>query len=90
VAAVANPAGLSGSNTHTGAHARLTPLPDPLAELKGDLAAILKFLEATRTPVVMVLLGRRRGNRFGHAMEAMKRELRRALEATGAGGAGPG
>ena len=84
-------AGLSGSNSaHTDAHARPAPLPDPLAELKGDLAAILVFLEATRTPVVMVLLGRKRGNRFLHALEAARRELRRALEAMGAEGAGPG
>ena len=83
--------GLSGSNSaHTDAHARPAPLPDPLAELKGDLAAILVFLEATRTPVVMALLGRRRGNKFAHALEVVRRELRRALEATGAGGAGPG
>ena len=82
---MADPAGLSGSNTHTGAHARPASQPDPLAELKGDLAAILKFLEATRTPVAMVMLGRKRGNRFAHALEAARREVRRALEVTGAG-----
>ncbi len=88
---MADPAGVSGGNSApAGTHARPAPLPDPLAELKGDLAAILVFLEATRMPVVMVLLGRKRGNRFAHALEAMKRELRRALAATDAGGAGPG
>ena len=45
---------------------------------------VLKVLEAT-TPAALVMLGRKRGNRFAHALEAARRELRRALAATDAG-----
>jgi hypothetical protein len=75
--------GLSGgNNAHAGTRARPAPRPDPLDELRGDLAAILTFLEATRPPAA---LGRKRSNRLGHSLEAVRRELRRALEAAGAG-----
>ena len=78
---MADPAGLSGSDTHTGAHARPAPRPDPLDELRDDLGVVLKVLEATRAPG----MGRKRSNRFAHALEAARREVRRALEAAGAG-----
>ena len=81
---MADPAGLSGSNTHTGAYARPTPRPDPLDELRDDLGVVLKVLEAT-SPVALVLLGRKKANRFSHALEVARREVRRALAATGAG-----
>ncbi len=76
------------TSTHAGVHARArpTPRPDPLGELRRDLAAVLALLEATRVPGV----GRKRSNRLGHALEAARREVRRALAATGAGDAGPG
>ena len=76
------------SSTHAGAHARerSAPRPDPLGELRGDLAVVLRVLE-TRAPVALVLLGRRKANKFSHALEAARREVRRALEATGAGSA---
>ena len=48
----------------------------------------MRVLEAT-TPAALVLMGRRKANRFSHALEAARREIRRALEATGAR-AGPG
>jgi hypothetical protein len=55
--------------------------PDPLGEVKRDLAAVLALLEATPVPA----LGRKRANRLSHALEAARREVRRALQATGAG-----
>ncbi len=57
--------------------------PDPLDELRDDLAVVLKVLEATLL-VALVMLGRRKANRFSHAVEAARREVRRALAATGA------
>jgi hypothetical protein len=82
---VTEQAGLSGGNdARTGVHARPAQQPDPLVELRGDLALVLKVLEAT-TPAALVMLGRKRGNRFAHALEAARRELRRALAATDAG-----
>jgi hypothetical protein len=48
------------------------------------LGVVLKVLEAT-SPVALVLLGRKKANRFSHALEAARREVRRALAATGAG-----
>jgi hypothetical protein len=78
---MADPAGLSGSDTHTGAHARPALRLDPLGEVKRDLEAVLALLEATRVRG----MGRRRDNRFAHALEAARREVRRALEAAGAG-----
>ncbi len=71
------------SSTRPGVHARARPAPrpDPLAELRTDLAAVLALLEATRVRG----MGRRRDNRFAHAVEAARREVRRALEAAGAG-----
>ena len=62
-------------------HHRPAPRPDPLAELKTDLAAVLAVLEASPVPA----LGRKRANRISHALEAARREVRRALAATGAG-----
>jgi hypothetical protein len=80
---VTEQAGLSGgNNVRPGTCARPALCSDPLDELRGDLAAILAFLEATR---VQGMLGRKRSNRLGHALEATKRELRRALAATGVG-----
>ncbi len=79
--------GLSGvNNAHAGAPPRETSAqqPDPLAELRDDLDVVLRVLAAT-SPVALVILGRKRGNKFVHALEAAQREVRRALEATGAG-----
>ena len=45
---------------------------------------VLKVLEAT-TPAALVLLGRKKANKFVHALEAARREVRRALAAAGAG-----
>lgn len=74
------------TSTRLGAHAREapSPRPDPLTDLRRDLAAVLALLEATPVPA----LGRKRANRLGHALEAARREVRRALAATAA--AGPG
>ncbi len=71
------------SSTRPGVHARARPAPrpDPLAELRTDLAAVLAVLEASPVPA----LGRKRANRVSHALEAARREVRRALEAAGAG-----
>ncbi len=76
------------TSTHAGVRAREMPAqqPDPLGEVRRDLEAVLALLEATRVRG----MGRRRDNRFAHALEAARREVRRALEAAGAGGAGPG
>jgi hypothetical protein len=70
------------SGTQAGVHARelrhkLAPRPDPLGELRTDLAAVLAV-----SPVPA--LERKRTNRISHAIEAARRELRRALEAAGA------
>ncbi len=74
------------SSTHAGVHARRRPAsrPDPLGGLRNNLAAALALLEG---PAVTALaaLGRERGSRLGHALEATRRELRRALATTGAG-----
>ena len=85
------------TGTRAGVHAREEPAqrrqaapdpgpgrPDPLAELRDDLDVVLRVLAAT-SPVALVMLGRRKANRFSHAIEAAQREVRRALEATGAG-----
>ncbi len=69
------------SCTHPGADARETPRPDQLGEVRRDLAAVLALLEATRVPG----MGRKRGNRLGYALEAARREVRRALAVVGAG-----
>jgi hypothetical protein len=53
--------------------------------LRDDLAVVLKVLEASPVPA----LERKRANRLGHALEAARREVRRALELLGAS-AGPG
>lgn len=58
--------------------------PDPLGELQADLLAILRVLEVT-TPAALAMLGRKKANRFSHSVAAAQREVRRALEATGAG-----
>ena len=70
------------TSTQAGAHAREAPAPrpDPLGELRTDLAAVLAVLEASPVPA----LGRKRANRISHALEAARREVRRALEAAGA------
>jgi hypothetical protein len=84
------------TSTHPPAHARERPAQrpeagasaasaDPLGEVRRDLAAVLALLDATRVQG----MGRRRDNQFAHALEAARREVRRALDATGAG-AGPG
>ena len=73
------------TSTPASAPARLAPRPDPLGEVRRDLAAVLALLDATRVQG----MGRRRDNQFAHALEAARREVRRALDATGAG-AGPG
>ncbi len=78
---MAEPGLFTGNNAPAGTRARPAPQPDPLDEVRRDLAAVLALLEATRAPV----LGRKRGNRFAHALEAARREVRRALEAAGAG-----
>ncbi len=65
------------------------PCPDPLAGLRDDLVAALALLEG-RAVTALATLGRQRDNRLGQALEATRRELRRALEAAGAGGPGPG
>ncbi len=78
--------GLSGGNdARPGVHARETAAqqPDPLGEVQRDLEAVLKLLQAT-TPIALLLLGRKRANRFTHSMAAAQREIRRALEAAGA------
>jgi hypothetical protein len=83
--------GLSGGN-NAPAPARETPAQrlDPLDELRGDLAVVLRVLE-TRAPVALVLLGRRKANKFSHALEAAQREVRRALAVMGASaGSGSG
>ncbi len=49
--------------------------------MRRDLEAVLALLQATRAPV----LGRKKGNKFVHALEAARREVRRALEAAGSG-----
>ncbi len=56
------------TSTHAGVRAREMPAPrpDPLGEVRRDLAAILALLEASPLPA----LGRKRGNRFAHALEA--------------------
>ena len=82
---MADPAGLSGSDTHTGAHARPALRLDPLGEVKRDLEAVLALLEALLEATRVRGMGRRRDNRFAHALEAARREVRRALEAAGAG-----
>ena len=71
------------TSTQARAPAREAPAtrPDPLGEVRRDLAAVLALLEATRVPA----LGRKRGNRLGHALEAARQAVRRALEAAGAG-----
>ena len=71
------------TSTRPGAHARggPAPRPDPLGELRTDLAAVLAVLEASPVPP----LGRKRANRISHALEAARREVRRALEAAGSG-----
>ena len=71
------------TSTHAGARARETPAPrpDPLGELRTDLAAVLAVLEASPVPA----LGRKKANKFVHALESAQREVRRALAATGAG-----
>jgi hypothetical protein len=74
--------------THPPAPARERPAPhpDPLGEFRSDLAAVLAVLEVSPVPA----LGRKRANRLGHALEAARREVRRALEVVGAGpGSGP-
>jgi hypothetical protein len=82
---VAEQPGLIGGNdAHAGTRARPAQRLDPLGELRGDLAVVLKVLEAT-SPVALAMLGRKKANRLGHALEAARREVRRALEATGAG-----
>ena len=87
---MAEQAGLSGGNdARPGVHAREEPAQqrqaatNPLDELRDDLLVVLKVLQAT-SPVALVMLGRRKANRFSHAVEAAQREVRRALEATGA------
>jgi hypothetical protein len=71
------------TSTHAGVRAREMPAPrpDPLGEVRRDLAAVLALLEATRVPG----MGRKRGNRLGYALEAARREVRRALAVVGAG-----
>jgi hypothetical protein len=82
---VTDTAGVSGvNNAHTGGCARPAPRLDPLDELRDDLGVVLKVLEAP-SPIALVLLGRKKANRFSHALEAARREVRRALAATGAG-----
>lgn len=71
---------------YAGVYARPRPAsrPDPLAEVKASLGEALALLEGPRAAVPPVL-GRKRANRLGHAVEAARRELRRALQAAGAG-----
>ena len=71
----------TGNNAPAGTRARPVPRLDPLAEVRRDLEAVLALLEATRVRG----MGRRRDNKFAHAVEAARREVRRALAATGAG-----
>jgi hypothetical protein len=77
---------------YAGVHARgmLPQRPDPLAGFRDNLSAALALLETTPV-VILVTLGRRRANRVTHAVEAARREVRRALEAMGPpGGASAG
>ncbi len=74
---------IDGNSARPGVHARPAQQAHPLDELRRDLTAVLSLLQATRTPVLA--LGRKRANRFSHAVEAARREVRRALEATAAG-----
>ena len=71
------------TSTQAGAPAREAPAPrpDPLGEVRRDLAAVLALLEATRVRG----MGRKRDNRFAHAVAEARREVRRALEVAGAG-----
>ncbi len=83
---MAEQSGLSGGNSApAGTRARPAQPLDPLGEVKRDLEAVLALLQATWPPV----LGRKKANKFVHALEAARREVRRALEAMGAG-PGPG
>ena len=77
----AEPGLLGGNNARPGVHARPAQQPDQLGEVRRDLEAVLALLQATRAPV----LGRKKGNKFVHALEAARREVRRALEAAGSG-----
>ena len=79
----AEPGLLGGNNACPGVHARETAAqqPDPLGEVRRDLEAVLKLIQATRAPV----LGRKKANKFVHTLEAARREVRRALEAAGSG-----
>ena len=80
---MAEPGLFTDNNAHTGTRARPAQQPDPLGEVRRDLEAVLALLVATRVRG----MGRRRDNRFAHALEAARREVRRALEATGGGSA---
>jgi hypothetical protein len=80
---VSEPGLFTDNNAPAGTRARPAQQSDPLGELRDDLAMVLRVLE-TRAPVALVLLGRRKANKFSHALEAARREVRRALEATGA------
>lgn len=63
---------------------RPAPRPDSLAGLRDDLVAALALLEGPAA-TALAAVGRKLSNRLGHALEATRRELRRALEATDAG-----
>ena len=78
---MAEPELFTGNNAPAGTRARPVPRLDPLAEVRRDLEAVLALLEATRVQG----MGRRRDNKFAHALEAARREVRRALDAAGAG-----
>jgi hypothetical protein len=85
---VTDPAGVfTHSSAPAGTHARPAQQPNPVEELRDDLAVVAKVLGAT-SPVALLMLGRRRANRVMHALQAAQREVRRALEATGGRGAG--
>ena len=80
-----DPAGLFTDNSApAGTRARPAQQPDPLDELRTDLAVVAKVLGAT-SPIALLMLGRKRANKVLHALAAAQREVRRALEATGAG-----
>ena len=73
-----DPGLIGGNNAHAGTRARPAQQLDPRGALRRDLTAVLALLEAT-SPVALVMLGRKRRNRVGHALEAARREVRRAL-----------
>ncbi len=73
------------SGTSADVYARETrPRSDSLAGLRDNLVAALALLEGPAA-TALAAVSRKLSNRLGPALEATRRELRRALEATDAG-----